>query len=165
MVQLNSSQMVTKKPVELISFYNDTAEILEHWKPPSNLTIGKSWKQKNTVVAEKFRLIFGRDFFSSTMNIDNTKPFPKAKIKTNETPCATRQSLSKEFPELITRIAKSKHHTVNSKFRRNYRVTHQTGRKLPVHLQPKVKILKIYYLNDIMKSCQTVLINSLSHRL
>ena len=48
--------------------------------------------------------------------------------------------LAKEFSELISRIGKSKHHTVNSKFHRNYRVTHQKGRKVPIQLQSKVKI-------------------------
>ena len=58
------------------------------------------------------------------------------------------QSLAKKFPDLISRIGKSKHHTVNSKFPRNYRVTHQKGRKVPIHPRPKVKIELEKLLNE-----------------
>ena len=56
-------------------------------------------------------------------------------VNTVETPCAIKQSLAKKFPELIPRICKSKHHTVNSNFHRNYRVTRQKGRKVTINLQ------------------------------
>ena len=59
-----------------------------------------------------------------------------------------KQSLAKELPELISRIGKSKHHTVNSKFHRNYRISHQKGRKVPIHLQPKVMIELEKLLNE-----------------
>ena len=39
-------------------------------------------------------------------------------------------------------------HTVNSNFHKNYRVTHQKGRKVPIHLQPKVKIELEKLLNE-----------------
>ena len=41
-----------------------------------------------------------------------------------------------------------KHYTVNTIFHRNYRVTHQKGRKVPIHLQPKVKIELKKLLNE-----------------
>ena len=73
---------------------------------------------------------------------------PNIEINNIETPCAIKKSLTKEFPELISRIGKSKHNTVNSKFHRNYRVTHQKGRKVPIHLRPKVKIELEKLLNE-----------------
>ena len=48
----------------------------------------------------------------------------------------------------MSRIGKSKHHTVNSKFHKNYHVTHQKWRKVPIHLQPKVKIELEKLLNE-----------------
>ena len=48
----------------------------------------------------------------------------------------------------MSRIGKSKHHTVNSKFHKNYRVTHQKGRKVPIHLQSKVKFELEKLLNE-----------------
>ena len=58
------------------------------------------------------------------------------------------KSLAKEFLELISRIGKSKNHTVNSKFRKNYRVAHQKGIKVAIHLQQKVKIELEKLLNE-----------------
>ena len=61
---------------------------------------------------------------------------------------AIKKSLAKELREQIPTNEKSKHHTVNSKFHRNYRVTHQKGRKVPIHLQPKVMIELKKLLNE-----------------
>ena len=41
-----------------------------------------------------------------------------------------------------------KNHTVNSKFHRNYRVTHQKRRKVPIHLQQKATIELKEFLNE-----------------
>ena len=76
------------------------------------------------------------------------KPCPKTEVNTVETPCAIKQSLAKELPELISRIGKSTNHTVNSKFRRNYRVTHQKVREVSIQLQTKVKIELKKLLNE-----------------
>ena len=110
--------------------------------------IGKLKRAKITVVADGFRPILGRDLFDQLGITISQKPCSNIHINNIETPCAIKKSLVKEFPELISRIGKSKHHTVNSKFHRNYRVTHQKGRKVPIHLQPKVKIELKKLLNE-----------------
>ena len=56
--------------------------------------------------------------------------------------------LAKDFLDLISQIGKSNNHTVSSKFHRNYRVTHQKAREVPIHLQPKVKIELKKLLNE-----------------
>ena len=76
------------------------------------------------------------------------KPCPNIEINNIETPCPIKKSLAKEFPELISRIGNTQNHTVNSKCHRNYRVTHQNRRKVPIHLQPKVKIELEKLLNE-----------------
>ena len=45
-------------------------------------------------------------------------------------------------------MVKSEHHTVNSKFHQNHCVTHKKGRKVPIHLQPTVKIELQQLLNE-----------------
>ena len=84
-------------------------------------------------VAVGFRPIFGRDLFDQLGITISQKPFPNIEVNTVETPCEIKQSLYKKIPELFSRIGKSKHFTVNSKFHRNYRVTHQKGRKVRIH--------------------------------
>ena len=100
------------------------------------------------MLADGFRPILGRDFFDQLVITISQKPCPNRELNTVETPCAIKQSLAKELPELISRIGKPKHHTVNSKFHRNYSVTHQKEGKLPIHLQPKVKIELEKLLNE-----------------
>ena len=51
-----------------------------------------------------------------------------------------KKEIANGFPGLIARIKKSEDNTVNLKFHSKYQLTHQTGQKLPIHLQPKVKI-------------------------
>ena len=94
-----------------------------------------------------FGPIFGRDFDQLGITISQ-KPCSNIEINNVENPCAIKKSFATEFPVLISRIIKSKHHTVNSNFRRNYCVTHQKGRKVPIHLQPKVKIELKKLLNE-----------------
>ena len=95
-----------------------------------------------------YRPILGRDLFDLLGITISKKPCPNTEINNTETPCAIKKSLAKEFPELVSRIRKSKHYTVNSKFHKNYRVTHQKVRKVPIHLQPKGKIELEKLLNE-----------------
>ena len=94
------------------------------------------------------RAVLKRDLSDQLGITISQKPCPNIEINNIETPCAIKKSLTKEFPEVISRIGKRKHHTVNSKFHRNYRVTHHIGRKVPIHLQPKLKIELEKLLND-----------------
>ena len=142
------AQWSEKKPLELKSFSNCIVEALGILKIPVRCSDWRIQKAKSTVVADSFRLILGRDLFNQLGIYISQKLGPNIEVNTVETLCAKKQSLAKEFPELISRIGKSKHHTVNSKFHRNYRVAHQKGRKVPIHLQPKVKIELKKLLND-----------------
>ena len=110
--------------------------------------IGKFRKQKSTVVADSFRPILGRELFDQLGIIISQKPCPNVEVNNKDQICAIKRSLAKKFPDLISRIGKSKHHTVNSKFHKNYRVNHQKGRKMPMHLQSKVKIELKKLLNE-----------------
>ena len=46
--------------------------------------------------------------------------------------------MQKQFPQLITRIGRSKIHIVKSKFHRNFQPKHQKGRRVPINLQERV---------------------------
>ena len=142
------SQWSEKKPLEMKSFSNDIVQPLGTLKTPVKCKDWNIQKAKITVVADGFRPILGRDPFDQLGIIISQKPCPKTEVINIDQPCAIKKSLAKEFPDLISRIVKSKNHTVNSKFHRNYRVIHQKGRKVPIHLQPKVKIELEKLLNE-----------------
>ena len=117
-------------------------------KTPVGCNDWKFQKAKITVVADDVRPIFGRKVFDQLGITISQKPCPNVEVNNIDQTSAIKRSLAKEFPDLISRIGKSKHHTVNSKFHKNYQVTHQKGRKVPIHLQPKVKIELEKLLND-----------------
>ena len=142
------AQWSDKKQLVLRSFSNNIIETLGTLKTPVRCNDWKIQKPKITVVADGFGPIIGRDLFDQLGRNVSQKPCPNLEVNTVETPCVIKQSLAKKFPELILTIGKSKHHTVNSKSHRNYRVTHQKGTKVPIHLQPKVKIELKKLLNE-----------------
>ena len=142
------SQWSEKKPLEFRSFSNDIVETLGTLETPVWCNDWKIQKAKITFIAYGFRPILGRDLFNQLGITVSQKPCPNTEVKKIEPPSAIKKSLENEFPELISHIGNSKHHTVNSKFRKNYRVTHQKGRKVPIHLQPKLKIEREKLLNE-----------------
>ena len=147
MLNCAQSQWSEKKPLNLKSFSNNIVGTLGTLKTVC-CNDWKIQKTKFTVVADGLRSILGRDLFDQLEITISQKPCPNIEISNIETPCAIKKSMAKEFPDLISQIGKSKNHTVSSKFHRNYRVTHQKARKVPIHLQPKLKIELKKLLNE-----------------
>ena len=52
--------------------------------------------------------------------------------------CSIKKQIAIDFPDLISRIGKSKVHTVRSKFHKNYTRSQQKGRRVPINLLDKV---------------------------
>ena len=148
MLNCAQSQWLEKKPLELKSFSNDIVQPLGTLKTLVKCNDWSIQKAKKTVVADGLRPILGRDLFDQLGITISQKPCPKTEVNNIDQLCAIKKSLAKQFPDLISRIGKSKNHTVNSKFHKNYRVIHQKGRKVPIHLQPKVKIELEKLLNE-----------------
>ena len=98
-----------KKPLELKSFSNDIVETLGTLKSPVRCNDWKNQKAKITVVADGFRPILGRDLFDNLGITISQKLFPNTEVNNIEPPCAIKKLFAKEFPELISRIEKSKH--------------------------------------------------------
>ena len=49
-----------------------------------------------------------------------------------------KKQIAIDFPDLISRIGKSKVHTIRSKFPKNYTPSHQKGRRVSINLLDKV---------------------------
>ena len=114
------SQWSEKKPLGLKSFSNDIVKTLGTLKTPVQCNDWKIQKTKITVVADGFLPILGRDLFDQLGIIISQKPCPNVEVNSIDQTCAIKRSLAKEIPDLISRIGKTKHHTVNSKFHENY---------------------------------------------
>ena len=52
--------------------------------------------------------------------------------------CPIKKEIATDFPDLTSRICKSKLHTVRSKFHKHYTPSHQKGRRVPINLLQKV---------------------------
>ena len=114
--------MSEKKPLELKAFSNYVVETLGTLKTPVSCNDWKIPEAKLTVVTDGFRPILERDLFDQLGITVSQMPCPKNEVKTIEVPCAIKQSLAKEPPELISRIGEKlyvKNRTFNSKFLRN----------------------------------------------
>ena len=120
MFNCNQRKWSEKKPLELFSSSNNTVQTLG---PLKTSVIFDDWqipRAKITVVADGFQPILRRNLFDQLGKTITQKSCPKFEINIIELPCTIKQPKVKEFPELITRIDKSKHHTVNSNFHKNY---------------------------------------------
>ena len=66
------------------------------------------------------------------------------------TQCPYKTRIANQFPQLISRIGRSKIPIVKSKFHKNFQPKHQKGRRVPNNLQDRVnseikKLLEIYF--------------------
>ena len=112
-------------------FSNDIVEKIGKLKTTVESNDWKIPKAKITAVADGFRPILGRDWFDQLGKRISQKNSPKTAVKAVEAPCVLEQSTAKQFPDLITRIEKSKHHMVNSSFHKNYHSQIRKEKKFP----------------------------------
>ena len=54
------------------------------------------------------------------------------------TQCHFNTRIANQFPQLVSRIGRSKAHIVNTKFHKQFQPKHQKGRRVPINLQDRV---------------------------
>ena len=90
------------------------------------------------VVADGHRSLLGRDLFPAlglSIQQSNNQMIIN---QVEQQYCPIKKQIAIDFPDLISRIGKSKVHTVRSKFHKNYTPSHQKGRRVPINLLDKV---------------------------
>ena len=112
-------------------FSDDTAENIGTVKTPIKFNEWQILRAKFTVVADGFIPFFGRKSFDLLGIIIMQKPCPKVEINNFDPPCKIKMTMAKEFLELISKIVKSKHQTVNSKLTQKLASHTQTRTKIP----------------------------------
>ena len=89
-------------------------------------------------MADGHRPLLGRDLFPvlglSIQQSDNQTTINQVEQEY----CPIKKQIATDFPDLISRIGKSKVHFVRSKFHKNYDPLHQKGRRVPINLLDKV---------------------------
>ena len=105
------------------------------------------------VVTDGHSPLLGRDLFSvlglSIQQSDNQKTINQVEQEY----CPIKTQIASDFPDLISRIGKSKIHIVRSKFHKNYTPLHQKGRRVPINLLDKVsnELKKLFQQGHIEK--------------
>ena len=86
------------------------------------------------VVTDGHRSLLGRDFFPARGLSIQQSNSPRTVNPVEQEHCPVKKQIATDFPDLISRIGKSKLHTVRSKFHKYYTSSHQKGRRVPIYL-------------------------------
>ena len=90
------------------------------------------------VVADGHRSLLGRDLFPALgLSIHQSNNHITIN-QVDQEYCPIKKQIAVDYPDLISRIGKSKVHTVRSKFHKHYTPSHQKGRRVPINLLHKV---------------------------
>ena len=92
------------------------------------------------VVRDGLKPLIGIDLFEVRgTSITQTVCSDEGSMVNTITPqCPFKTSIANQFPQLISRIGRSKVHIVISKFHKNFHPKHQKGRRVPINLQERV---------------------------
>ena len=90
------------------------------------------------VVADGHRSLLGRDLFPALGLLIQQSNNQMIINQVEQEYCPNKKQIAIDFPDLISRIGKSKVHIVRSKFHKNYTPLHQKGRRVLINLLDKV---------------------------
>ena len=125
--------LMTAPPQELKTFANEPINVMGMTQAP---IASKGWRTEDAdfvVVRGGLKPLIGRDLF------DALGIYYEGSMVNAITPqCPFKTRIAKQFPQLISRIGRSKVHIVKSKFQKNFQPKHQKGRRVPISLQEVV---------------------------
>ena len=134
----NSKWIREANPKQLKTFFNEpihTLGILQISIQSNNWYANPIEIQ---IVTDGHRPLLGRDLFPA-LGLSNQQTNNQTTINQVEQEyCPIKKQIATDFPDLISRIGKSKVHVVRSKFHKNYTPLHQKGRRVPIKLLDKV---------------------------
>ena len=90
------------------------------------------------VLTDGHRSLLGRNLCPALGLSIQQSNYPKTVNQVKQETCPIKKQIAANFPSFISRIVKSKLHTVRSKFHKNFTPTHQKGRRGPMNLLHKV---------------------------
>ena len=134
---------------DLKTFANDLIKIVDVINTTVKSNDWLAYDVKVIVVEDRHQSKIGQDLFSYIgLSVNQSRQVPNF----NQIQCHIKRQIALEFSGLISRIGKSRKHTVKSTFYKNAHPTHQKGPRLAFNFQPLVKAElkkfnrgKIYY--------------------
>ena len=134
----NSKWIREANPKQLKTFSNEPIQELGILRTS---TQSNNWYENPIeiqVVTDGHRPLLGRDLFPALGLSIQQSYIQKTVNQVDQEYCPIKKLIATDFPDLISRIGRSKVHTVRSKFHRNYTPSHQKGRRVPINLLDKV---------------------------
>ena len=86
-----------------------------------------------TVVADGLKSLIGHDLFDQLGSAVTQSTFHKGN-RVNISSLEFKEQIAKTFPELISRIGRSKNYVAKSKFHKDFQPRHQKGERVPINL-------------------------------
>ena len=111
------------------------------------------------VVANGHRSLLGKNLFQALgLSIHQSNNHITIN-QVDEEYCPIKKQIAIDYPDLISRIGKSKVHTFRSKFHKHYTPSHQKGRRVPINLLDKVST-ELKKFSDTLKNYKNVRIKT-----
>ena len=134
---LNSKWIPEANPKQLKTFSNETIQTLGILQTSIRRNNWYANPIEIQVVTDGHRPLLCRDLFPALgLSIQQSNNQTTVNQVDHEY-CPIKKQIATDFPDLISRIGKSKVHTIRSKFHRNYTPSHQKGRRVPINLLDK----------------------------
>ena len=133
-----------KVSLQLRTFSNEPILIEGKIKTP---VTSNGWASKLatfTVVADGLKSLIGRELFVHPgLAVTQSSSSQGNHVNSISSSSLFKEHIAQNFPNLISRISKSKHHVSKSNFHKDFQLTHQKSRRIPINLQDKsIKRLK-----------------------
>ena len=113
-------------------------------------------------MADGHRSLLGRNLFPALGLSIQQANNPQTVNQVDQEYCPNEKQIATNFPDLLSRVVKSKVHTVRSKFHRICTPSHQKGCRVPINLLDKVsEKIKKSQNKDTSKNYRNALIRTL----
>ena len=135
------AQWLTTPPAqELKTFANEPLPVIGMMQAPIESNGWRIEDAEFVVAKDRLKPLIGRDLFeilgiSSTQTLCSNEG---SMVKTITPQCPYKIRIANQFPQLISRIGRSKIHSVKSKIHKIFQLKHQKGRRVPINLQHRV---------------------------
>ena len=142
--------MMTVPPRELKTFANEPIKVMGMIQTP---IASNGWRIEDAefvVVRDGLKPLLGRDLFDALgISVTQTPNSIEGSMVNAITPqCPFKTRIAKQFPQLISRIGRSKIHIAKSKFHKSFQPKHQKNRRVPINLQEQVNSEIINFLEE-----------------
>ena len=135
---LNSKWIREANPKQLKTFSNEPVQTLGILQTSIRSNNWYANPIEIQVVTDGHSPLLVRDLFTALGLSIQQSNNQKTVNQVDQEYCPIKKQIATDFPDLISRIGKSKVHIVRSKCHRNYTPSHQKGRRVPINLSDKV---------------------------